>query len=200
MLCPGVIDSCSNYIEHPKLIAERLLKFADIVGRERVLAGSDCGFSTFAGDGLVDPDICFAKFEAMAEGCRDRQRQALGELSMADPIDILLVHGSWHGGWAWDGIAEPLRARGHRVLAPCLKGLGSDAANLAEDIGLHAHVDQLETLVREQDLQDFLLVGHSYGGALAQALEPRIADRLHAVVHHRRCHPRARARDRRSLG
>lgn len=68
VLCPGVIDSCSNYIEHPELVAERLLKFADIVGRERVLAGSDCGFSTFAGDGLVDPDICFAKFEAMAKG------------------------------------------------------------------------------------------------------------------------------------
>lgn len=68
VLCPGVIDSCSNYIEHPELIAERLLKFADIVGRERVLAGSDCGFSTFAGDGLVAPDICFAKFEAMARG------------------------------------------------------------------------------------------------------------------------------------
>lgn len=68
ILCPGVIDSCSNYIEHPELIAERLFKFTDIVGRERVLAGSDCGFSTFAGDGLVDPDICFAKFEAMARG------------------------------------------------------------------------------------------------------------------------------------
>lgn len=68
VLCPGVIDSCSNYIEHPELIAERLLRFADIVGRERVLAGSDCGFSTFAGDGLVDPDICFAKLESMAKG------------------------------------------------------------------------------------------------------------------------------------
>ena len=68
VLCPGVIDSCSNYIEHPDLVAERLLRFADIVGRERVLAGSDCGFSTFAGDGLVDPEICFAKFEAMARG------------------------------------------------------------------------------------------------------------------------------------
>lgn len=68
ILCPGVIDSCSNYIEHPELIAERLLKFADIVGRERVLAGSDCGFSTFAGDGLVDAEICFAKFRSMAEG------------------------------------------------------------------------------------------------------------------------------------
>lgn len=75
VLCPGVIDSCSNYIEHPTLIAERLLKFADIVGRERVLAGSDCGFSTFAGDGLVDPEICFAKFEAMSKGAEIASRQ-----------------------------------------------------------------------------------------------------------------------------
>ena len=102
---------------------------------------------------------------------------------MSKPTDIMLVHGSWHGGWAWDDIAEPLRARGHRVLAPCLKGLGSDAASLTEAVGLHAHVDQLEALVRAQDLRGFTLVGHSYGGALAQALEPRIADRLHAVVH-----------------
>ena len=68
ILIPGVIQSSSNYIEHPKLIAERLVRFADIVGRERVMAGSDCGFSTFAGDGLVDPDIVFAKLRAMAEG------------------------------------------------------------------------------------------------------------------------------------
>lgn len=99
------------------------------------------------------------------------------------PMDILLVHGSWHGGWAWDAIAEPLRGAGHRVLAPCLKGLGSDAGNLDKEIGLWTHVDQLETLVREQDLRKFILVGHSYGGALAHGLEGRIKDRLHAVVH-----------------
>jgi 5-methyltetrahydropteroyltriglutamate--homocysteine methyltransferase len=68
ILVPGVIQSTSNYVEHPQLVAERLVRFADIVGRERVMAGSDCGFSTFAGDGLVDPEICFAKLAAMAEG------------------------------------------------------------------------------------------------------------------------------------
>ena len=97
--------------------------------------------------------------------------------------DILLVHGSWHGGWAWDAIAGPLRGRGHRVLTPCLRGLGSDAANLAPEIGLFEHVDQLEALVHEEDLQNILLVGHSYGGALAYTLEGRIAHRLHAVIH-----------------
>ena len=68
ILIPGVISSTSNYIEHPEWIAQRIRTFADIVGRERVMAGSDCGFSTFAGDGLVDPDICFAKLRSMAEG------------------------------------------------------------------------------------------------------------------------------------
>jgi 5-methyltetrahydropteroyltriglutamate--homocysteine methyltransferase len=68
ILVPGVIDSTTNFIEHPKLVAERILRFADIVGRERVIAGSDCGFSTFAGFGAVDENIVFAKLAAMAEG------------------------------------------------------------------------------------------------------------------------------------
>jgi 5-methyltetrahydropteroyltriglutamate--homocysteine methyltransferase len=68
VLIPGVIDSTSNFIEHPKLIAQRICRFADIVGRERVIAGSDCGFSTFAGFGAVDEDIVYAKLRAMSDG------------------------------------------------------------------------------------------------------------------------------------
>ncbi|MEH6609096.1 MAG: cobalamin-independent methionine synthase II family protein [Halioglobus sp.] len=68
ILVPGVIDSTTNFIEHPRLVAQRLLRFADIVGRERVLAGTDCGFSTFAGFGAVDEDIVYAKLAAMVEG------------------------------------------------------------------------------------------------------------------------------------
>jgi len=70
ILIPGVLSSTTNYVEHPELVAERLLRFADIVGRERVMAGSDCGFSTFAGFGAVDPDIVYMKLGAMAEGAR----------------------------------------------------------------------------------------------------------------------------------
>lgn len=68
ILVPGVIDSTTNFIEHPKLVAERICRFADIVGRDRVMAGSDCGFSTFAGFGAVDEDIVYAKLGSMAEG------------------------------------------------------------------------------------------------------------------------------------
>jgi 5-methyltetrahydropteroyltriglutamate--homocysteine methyltransferase len=68
ILVPGVIDSTTNFVEHPRLVAQRIMRFADIVGRERVMAGSDCGFSTFAGFGAVDEDIVYAKLAAMAEG------------------------------------------------------------------------------------------------------------------------------------
>lgn len=68
VLCPGVIDSTSNYVEHPELVAERLTKFSSIVGPERVMGASDCGFGTFAGDGLVDAEVCFAKLESLAQG------------------------------------------------------------------------------------------------------------------------------------
>ncbi len=68
ILVPGVLDSTTNFVEHPELVAERICRFADIVGRERVIAGTDCGFSTFAGFGAVDPDIVYAKLGSMAEG------------------------------------------------------------------------------------------------------------------------------------
>ena len=68
VLVPGVIDSTTNFVEHPRLVAQRIERFADIVGRERVIAGTDCGFSTFAGFGAVDQDIVYAKLGAMVEG------------------------------------------------------------------------------------------------------------------------------------
>ena len=68
ILIPGVIDSTTNFVEHRQVVAERIERFAGIVGRERVIAGTDCGFSTFAGFGAVEPDIVYAKLGALAEG------------------------------------------------------------------------------------------------------------------------------------
>jgi 5-methyltetrahydropteroyltriglutamate--homocysteine methyltransferase len=62
------VDSTTNFVEHPELVAQRILRFTDIVGAERVIAGTDCGFSTFAGFGAVDEDIVYAKLASMAEG------------------------------------------------------------------------------------------------------------------------------------
>lgn len=68
ILIPGVLDSTTNFIEHPQVVAQRIEQFASTVGRDRVIAGTDCGFSTFAGFGAVDPDIVYAKLHALAEG------------------------------------------------------------------------------------------------------------------------------------
>jgi 5-methyltetrahydropteroyltriglutamate--homocysteine methyltransferase len=70
ILVPGVIDSTTNFVEHPELIRQRIERFVGIVGRDRVMAGSDCGFGTFAGFGTVDPDIVYEKLCSLAEGAR----------------------------------------------------------------------------------------------------------------------------------
>ena len=70
VLIPGVIESKSNFIEHPELIAQRIGRYAKLVGRENVIAGSDCGYGTWVGQAAVDPDVVFAKLAAMAEGAR----------------------------------------------------------------------------------------------------------------------------------
>ncbi|TNF17951.1 MAG: epoxyalkane--coenzyme M transferase [Rhodobacteraceae bacterium] len=68
VLVPGVVDTTTNFVEHPDLVAQRIARFVDIVGPDRVIAGSDCGFGTFAGFGAVDPEIAYAKLGALAEG------------------------------------------------------------------------------------------------------------------------------------
>ena len=68
VLVPGVVDTTTNFVEHPELIAQRIERFAGIVGRDRVIGGSDCGFGTFAGFGAVDPDIAYAKLTSLSEG------------------------------------------------------------------------------------------------------------------------------------
>jgi 5-methyltetrahydropteroyltriglutamate--homocysteine methyltransferase len=78
ILVPGVLSTTTNYVEHPELVAERIVRFAEIVGRERVIAGSDCGFGTFAGFGPVDPDIVYLKLGALAEGARIASRKLWG--------------------------------------------------------------------------------------------------------------------------
>jgi 5-methyltetrahydropteroyltriglutamate--homocysteine methyltransferase len=70
ILVPGVVDTTTNFVEHPDLVAQRLERFTQIVGRDRVIAGSDCGFGTFAGYGSVDPEIAWAKLATLKEGAR----------------------------------------------------------------------------------------------------------------------------------
>ena len=70
ILVPGVVDTTTNFVEHPELVRQRIERFTEIVGSDRVIAGSDCGFGTFAGFGAVDPDIAYAKLKTLSDGAR----------------------------------------------------------------------------------------------------------------------------------
>jgi 5-methyltetrahydropteroyltriglutamate--homocysteine methyltransferase len=81
LIIPGVLDSTTNFIEHPELVAQRLVRYAEVVGRERVMAGTDCGFATFARSvNQVEPEIAWAKLRAMGEGARLASRQLWGSV------------------------------------------------------------------------------------------------------------------------
>jgi 5-methyltetrahydropteroyltriglutamate--homocysteine methyltransferase len=75
VIIPGVLDSTTNFIEHPDLVAERIGRYARLCGRENVIAGTDCGFGTWVGQAAVDPDIVWAKLASMAEGARRATRE-----------------------------------------------------------------------------------------------------------------------------
>jgi 5-methyltetrahydropteroyltriglutamate--homocysteine methyltransferase len=75
ILIPGVIDSTTNFIEHPEVVAQRIVQYANLVGRENVIAGTDCGFGTSAGTPRVEPNVMWAKFRAMAEGAQLATKQ-----------------------------------------------------------------------------------------------------------------------------
>jgi 5-methyltetrahydropteroyltriglutamate--homocysteine methyltransferase len=75
VIIPGVLDSTTNFIEHPELVAERIVRLARLVGRERIIAGTDCGFGTWVGQAAVDPDIVWAKLASLVEGARLASRE-----------------------------------------------------------------------------------------------------------------------------
>ncbi len=78
VVIPGVIDSVSNFVEHPRAVADRIVRFARVVGRENVIAGTDCGFATFAASGTVHPSIAWAKLRALTEGARLASQELWG--------------------------------------------------------------------------------------------------------------------------
>jgi len=84
VLVPGVIGSNTNYVEHPELVAQRIVRYAELVGRDRVIAGTDCGFGTFAGFGAVYPDICWLKMRSLSEGARIASNKLWGRAGSAN--------------------------------------------------------------------------------------------------------------------
>jgi pimeloyl-ACP methyl ester carboxylesterase len=101
---------------------------------------------------------------------------------MPDHPPFVLVHGGRHGGWCWSRVATPLREAGHAVYTPTLTGLGERAHLLRPDIGLDTHAADLIGVMEFEELDDVVLVAHSYGGVVAAMAMERIADRVRHVV------------------
>ena len=99
------------------------------------------------------------------------------------PRTFVLVHGAWHGGWCWGRVADALRARGHRVFAPSLTGLGDRAHLFAKDISLQTHVEDILSLVEAEELSDCILVGHSYGGFVISGVADTLRERVSRYVY-----------------
>ncbi len=95
---------------------------------------------------------------------------------------FVLVHGAWHGGWCWRDVRAVLRARGHEAFTPTLTGLGERSHLLSRDIGMDTHVTDVANVIVWEELDEVVLVGHSYGGNVITGVADRMKDRLaHAV-------------------
>ncbi|MEM8959647.1 MAG: alpha/beta fold hydrolase [Pseudomonadota bacterium] len=99
------------------------------------------------------------------------------------PKTFVLIHGLWHGGWCWARVADRLRAKGHRVSAPTLTGLGERSHLMGPDITMDTFVQDIVRHIEWEDLQDVFLVGHSFGGAPVTGAADLVADRIAALVY-----------------
>ena len=97
--------------------------------------------------------------------------------------NYILVHGGWFGAWCWDKVVPLLQAAGHSVYTPTLTGLGEQAALLTPDIGLDTHIQDVVNLIETKDLQQVILVGHSYSGLVITGVADRVPDRIAQLVY-----------------
>jgi pimeloyl-ACP methyl ester carboxylesterase len=95
---------------------------------------------------------------------------------------FVLVHGAWHGGWCWRRVADRLAARGHRVFAPTMTGLGERSHLADREIGLGTHVEDIVNLIRWEELEGVVLVGHSYGGMVISGVAERVEHAIASIV------------------
>jgi pimeloyl-ACP methyl ester carboxylesterase len=95
----------------------------------------------------------------------------------------VLLHGAWHGGWCWRPVADALRAQGHRVFTPTQTGLGERRHLLSREITLDTFVADVANLIEMEDLQDIILVGHSFGGLTISGVADRMPDRIRHLVY-----------------
>jgi pimeloyl-ACP methyl ester carboxylesterase len=96
---------------------------------------------------------------------------------------FVLVHGAWHGSWCWKRVRKTLQTKGHDVFTPTLTGVGERSHLIARDIDLETQILDVVNLIRWEELTDFVLCGHSYGGCVVTAVADRMPERVRALVY-----------------
>jgi pimeloyl-ACP methyl ester carboxylesterase len=104
-------------------------------------------------------------------------------MSAATQKTFVLIHGAWHGGWCWRRVADRLEQRGHKVFAPTLTGLGERSHLMSASINLDTHITDVVNVLEWEDLEDVVLVGHSYGGWPVSGAIEQAFDRIASVVY-----------------
>jgi pimeloyl-ACP methyl ester carboxylesterase len=99
------------------------------------------------------------------------------------PSTYVLVHGAWHGGWCWERVSSRLRAQGHRVFCPTLTGLGERAHLLTREVNMTTHINDVIAVLEAEELEDVVLVGHSYGGIVVTGVAAKAKSRLRQLVY-----------------
>ncbi|MDH3327118.1 MAG: alpha/beta fold hydrolase [Gammaproteobacteria bacterium] len=98
-------------------------------------------------------------------------------------MNYILVHGAWHGGWCWERVRVELEATGNKVYTPTLTGLGEQAHLLSKEVGLETHVGDILDLIESENLNDVILVGHSYAGIIVTLLTERVPKKLARIIY-----------------
>src|SRR5678815_4962567 len=110
-------------------------------------------------------------------------RAAPKALDAAQRATFVLVHGAWHGGWCWQRVCDRLTARGHRVFAPTLTGVGERSHLSSPTVDLSTHVFDVVNEIRWKDLENVVLVGHSYGGMVISGVAEQVASKIASIVY-----------------
>jgi len=105
------------------------------------------------------------------------------EMQQSKKATFVLVHGAWHGGWAWKKLTPLLRAAGHEVFAPTLTGMGERSHLINPQINLDTHIQDITNLLAYEDLQNVILVGHSYAGMVISGVAAKAGERLAQLVY-----------------
>jgi pimeloyl-ACP methyl ester carboxylesterase len=112
-----------------------------------------------------------------------RKKVALRRRARSKPKTFVLVHGAWHGGWCWRDVARLLRARGHTVYTPTLTGVGERSHLMSSDINLDTHITDIVNVIKWEDLEGVVLVGHSYGGWVISGVVEQVLPSIGSIVY-----------------